>query len=291
MTTKNISNSIRKLAICLSIMVLVISVLLSSFPKSFSADYEENLESMLAFDFEVIEIIKDTEEEMIYKTLEDGIIYLYEEQTIDNTVTTSKFLLDGNKPILSEKFETTSVLNEDTISTTQKDLLTNKTFSETTINLEVASDPDITVYNPPVLYSEPIMSTTTTNAWVNTRSAGSKYSYYKYSNGGGIARSLSSYEKRVGSYTTAFDTYTRNVDATLRLERSALRDVIGLTLLEQGFKAIKSPTIANIKAFFGKTLTKMPTLSIIFLTFDYFSAVNKTIRSYNAISAPLYKWK
>lgn len=286
--------SFRNGMINFSIVVFIMSVVLSSFPKSSAAnDTLDEQDILNETPVEVIELIKDTAEEVIYKTLEDGNIYLYEEQIVGDVVTTKKSLVANGTSTLSEKFSTTTILQGDTISVSQKDLLTNTIIHEARVSITSLGDERDVIKPPTYVSSVGINSeytTMATGSWVKSRTAGFNYAYYKYSNGGGLAREISS-EKKIGSYTTKFDTFTRNVDAARSYENGILYELTIIGVLDKAFKTFKKPTIANMKAFFKKSLKTIPGISVIYSIIKYFSLVNKTMYSYEAIPGTPYSWR
>lgn len=276
-------------------MVLLMSVLLTSFPKSSAAsDILVEQEIMDDAPDEIIELIKDTEEEVIYKALEDGKIYLYEEQIVGDVITTHKSLVEDGASTLTEKFSTTSVLKDDTISVTQVDLFTNKIIHQELVSIGPPPPGDDLTVVPPV-YKQGVtptneFTTMATGTWVTARANGYNYQYYKYSNGGGKARQLGK-EKTTNYYTTKFDTFTRNVDSVRSYERGILFNLVGIGLVEKASKSIKNPTYAAVKKFLKQYLKAIPGVSTIYAVIKYFSLCAKTNRSYKAIPATEHFWR
>lgn len=276
-----------------SVMVLLMSVVLSSFPKSSAAnDILDEQEIVVDSPDEIIELIKDTENEVIYKALEDGKIYLYEEQIVGDVITTKKSLVEDGTVTLAEEFSTTSVLEDDTISVTQVDLLNNKIIHQETVSTTPTPPVyDLTVVKP--VFQQGVTPTTefttmATGTWVKARAHGNNYQYYKYSNGGGKARQLGR-EKTINYYTSSFDKFTRNVDSVRSLENGALADFSGLGLLDKAAKSIKKPTVANLKKFFRQYLRTIPGLGTIYLVIKYFGLCDLLRNSYRAIPATEYR--
>lgn len=280
----------RSSVVHLCIFALIFAVTLGAIPtKSFAIDLSEVLNE----DFENIEIIKFTDEEVVYKVWENGDAFLYEEHIENDTVTTKKYKVNNTSKELVEHFSTLTELKEENVSVTQKDLLSNTIISVTTVEL-LPNDP------PPIvtLPIEPIrqfgddhlVSINSTGTWVTSRSGGMKYSYYKYRNGGGKAREIFM-EKTVSSYNQNFDQFTRNVDKIRNFERGILKDLLFIGLLDKAFKAIKSPTIANITSFLKKYSKSLPGLAVIIAFVDYMMLTNRTMDSYKKIPGIERNWR
>lgn len=294
MNTANF-NLLKNGMVSLMAMILLMSVVLSSFPKSSAAnDIEDEPLIMEGVPDEIIELIEDTEGEIVYKALEDGKVYLYEEQTVGDVVTTKKSLVEDGTTTLTEKFSTESVLEDDTITVTQVDLINNKIIHQDMISTGPPPPGDDLTVVPPV-YKQGVtptneFTTMATGTWVTTRATGNNYKYYKFSNGGGLARKFNR-EKRVGSYSSAFDTYTRNVDALRSFERSLPFDMLLISAADKAAKTIKRPTVANLKKFIIKYAKTVPGLGTLYTVLKYFSLTNKTSYSYDAIRVPSYRWR
>lgn len=281
-----------------SVMVFIMSVVLSTFPKSSAAN--ETLDEQVIPDgppHEIIELIKETEGEVIYKALEDGKIYLYEEKIVGDEVTTKKSLVESGTTTLTEKFSTITILEADAVTVTQKDLLTNTLIHQQKINIETpppSPGDNNDVIKPPVFEQRVApaneFTAMATGTWVKASATGMNYAYYKYSNGGGLARELGK-EKSISSYTTKFDTFTRNVDAVRSHENGALLSLTALGLLDKAFKSIKKPTIANLKAFFKQYAKSIPGIGTLYLVIKYFSLCKKTMAAYKAIPGTPYNWR
>ncbi|EIM07852.1 hypothetical protein A1A1_03332 [Planococcus antarcticus DSM 14505] len=292
--------SFRNGMIYFSVVVSIMSVVLSSFPKSSAAnDTLDEQEILNGTPHEIIELIKDIEGEVIYKALEDGKIYLYEEQIVGDVVTTKKSLVENGTSTLTEKFSTATILQGDIISVTQKDLLANKIIHQEMVSITDETAPskphdDIHLWKPPV-YPASVgtnneFTAMATGTWLKARTAGQNYAYYKNSNGGGLARELGK-QKTIGSYTTKFDTFTRNVDAVRSYEVGALYNFTAIGLLDKAFKSIKYPTISNLKKFFKQYLKTIPGVGTLYLVIKYFSLCNKTLAAYKAIPGTPYNWR
>lgn len=272
------------MAIYFLVIVLTISVVLSPKPiKSLAADDPIPLTSI---SFDIVEILKDTGEELSYITVEDGRNYLYEEKIAGDIVNTKKSLIKSDSFELLEHFSTTTILNEKTLSVTQKDLISNVIISESSIDILTADE--IKLQNQP--YQDDELTIYTTGKWVNTRAVGLNYSYYKYNNGGGKARELN-LEKAVKSYDKKFDTFTRSVDALRSHEIGTLKSLVGIGLLDQFFKSVKNPSLANVKDFFKKYLKSIPAIGVLVAVIDYFRLINKTIPAYEAVPGIEKKWR
>lgn len=278
------------------IMVFLMSVVLSSFPKSSEAndDIQDEILFMEGVPDEIIELIKDTDGEIVYKALEDGKIYLYEEQTVGDVVTTKKSLVEDGTTTLTEKFSTESVLEDDTIAVTQVDLINNKIIHQDMISTGPPPPGDDLTVVPPV-YKQGVTptnqyTTMATGTWVTTRATGNRYMYYKYSNGVGLAREFNR-EKRVGTNSSTFDTFSRNVDALRSFERSLPTDMLLIGAADKAAKTIKKPTVANLKKFIIKYAKTVPGLGTIYTFLKYFSLTNKTSYSYDAIRVSSYRWR
>lgn len=291
--------SFRNKMIYFSVIVLIMSVALSSFPKNSAAnDTLIDQEVIDSTPYEIIELIKDTEGEVIYKALEDGKIYLYEEQTVGDVVTTKKSLVADGTTTLKEKFSTTTTLQGDSLSVVQRDLLTNTLIHQGMVSITETPQPDPyddrDVIKPPTYESSVGINNEftamATGTWVNSRTGGNNYAYFKYSHGGGLARELSR-QKTIGSYTTTFDTFTRNVDAARSFERGTLYNLTVIGVLDKAFKTVKNPTISNLKAFFKQYLKSIPGLSVLYAVIKYFSICNKTMWAYKAIPGTSYYWR
>lgn len=288
--------SIRNVIIYFTVTVFIMSVVLSSFPKGSAAnDTLDEQDIVNEAPYEIIEFIKDTEEEIIYKTLEDGKIYLYEEQIVGDVITTKKSLVANGTSTLTEKFSTTSILNGDMISVIQKDLLTNMVINDAKISISepLPSYDDSDVVPPKYASSIGVnneYTTMATGTWVNSRTAGQKYAYYKYSNGGGLARQ-GSRQKAIGSYTTKFDNYTRLVDSARSYELGALYNFTILGVLDKGLTVMKNPTYANVKTFLKQYFKSVPVVGTVYLVMKYFSICNKTMAAYKAIPGTDYYWR
>lgn len=296
-TEKNYS--IKNIMIYFTLVVFAMSVVLPTFPKNSAANGTLD-ESDIVNDtpHEVIELIKDTEAEVIYKTLEDGNIYLYEEQIVGDVITTTKSLVDKGTTTLTEKFSTTIKLEGDNISVLQKDLLTNTTIHQKTVSIteplptSLYPDDERDIMLPPGSREDinGEYAAMATGKWVNSRTTGQNYAYYKYNHGGGFARELGK-QKSISSYTTKFDNFTRNVDAARSFESGILYELTVIGVLDKAFKTVKSPTVANLKSFFKQYLKTIPGIGIIYNVIKYFNICNKTMASYKAISGTPYNWR
>lgn len=93
---------------------------------------KEDMISLFESNFEVTEMIKFTDQEVIYKTIENGETSLYEEHIDGDIVTTKKYKVSKFNKELVENFSTTTILNNDAISLAQVDLLTSDVISKVT---------------------------------------------------------------------------------------------------------------------------------------------------------------
>ncbi|MCT2347181.1 hypothetical protein AB9M62_14530 [Bacillales bacterium AN1005] len=129
-----------------------------------------------------------------------------------------------------------------------------------------------------------------TGKWVKARGAGNNYQYYKYNNGGGKARELSR-EKTLKSYNKYFDQFTRNVDSLKSFESGVLKDLLFIGVIDQAFKSIKNPTVANLTKFLKKYLKSIPGVSVIVSMVQYLNLSTKTMYSYEDIPGSEKRWK
>lgn len=265
---------VRNSFIYISVLALMSTLVLGFAPtKSFAASSDELNDT----GFKILEIIKFSDEVVVYKTLENGDVFLYEEYIEGDTVTTEKYKVENESKELVENFKTTTELNGDNITVTQEDILISKITSKTTVD---------------ILPAENVSDNLSINAsvWVETRSAGNNYAYYKYASGGGLARELN-YEKSIPLYHKDFDTFTRNVDSIKSFEVGVLKDLLLIGVLDQGFKSIKNPTVANVTEFLKKYVKSIPGVGVIAALVQYFNLVNKTMDSYELLSGVVRKWR
>ena len=222
-------------------------------------------------------MIKFTDTEVVYKTLEDNEVFLYEEYIDGDIVTTEVYKLENKSKELVKNFKTTTVLSGDNITVTHEDLLDSKNTSETTVEVLPA-------------IKEEEVSINATNEWVTSSSGGNNYQYYLRTDGGGSAREINK-QKSILYYNSNFNTFTKNVDSVASLEKGILKDLLYLGLLETGFKAVKDPTVATVTAFFKKYLKSIPVISVITSTVSYFNLINVAMRSYEAIPGTEVRWR
>lgn len=272
---------IKNSLIYLSVFTIITTFTLSYLPtKSFAeSSTEKNYDTI----FEVLEFIKSTDEEMIYKTLENGEVFLYKELINNDIVTTKKYKIEGNNENLIENFVTINEVKGDTISVTQNDLMHNELISKSTVEiLPIKEIEDNEIKDE--------ISILATGKWVKARGAGNNYQYYKYNNGGGKARELSR-EKTLNSYNKYFDQFTRNVDSLRSFEIGVLKDLLFIGVIDQAFKSIKNPTVANITKFLKKYLKSIPGVSVIVSMVQYLNLSTKTMYSYEDIPGSEKRWK
>lgn len=269
----------RNSIIYLTTVVLITTITLTFVPvKSFAISLSEEMEDD---SFVILEIIEFTDKEVVYKTLENGDLFLYEEQIENEAVTTSKYKIENMAKELVENFITIIDMNEDDIFVSQKNILSNQIISKTSVNVSPVKE----IKNDKIVYK-----TSTTGKWVTARASGFNYSYYKYNNGGGKARELSN-EKTVNTYNKYFDQFTRNVDKIRNFETSILKELLLVGLLDQAFKSIKKPTVANVTNFLRKYLKSIPGISVIVASVEYLILTNKTLNSYKKIPGPEHNWR
>lgn len=274
----NILSMARNSMIYLSVFALITTLVLGFTPtKSFAASFSEELNDG---SFEILEIIKFTDKEVVYKTLENGDVFLYEEHIEGDAVTTEKYKIDNKSKELVENFITITELNGDNIAVTQEDLLNNKITSETSVKVLPAEE----------VKDDVVSRFASADGWVNARGAGNNYAYYQHTSGGGSARELSN-EKSTLIYNQHFNTFTKDVDKLKTFEVGILRDLAGIGLLDQAFKSIKHPTVANIQGFLKKYLKSIPGISVIVAFVDYLNLVNKAMDSYDLIPGYERNWQ
>lgn len=172
-------------------------------------------------------------------------------------------------------------MNDDDSFESQQNILSKQIISKTPVDVSPVNE----IKNDKLVYT-----TSATGKWVTARSSGFNYSYYKYSNGGGKARELSN-EKTVNTYNKHFDQFTRNVDKIRNFETSILKDLLLVGLLDQAFKSIKKPTVANVTNFLRKYLKSIPGISVIVASVEYLILTNKTLNSYKKIPGPERNWR
>lgn len=270
----------RNLIIYLTIVVLITTITLTFVHvKSFAMPLSE--EDVEDNSFVILEIIKFTDKEVVYNTLENGELFLYEEQIENEAVTTNKYKIDNVAKELVENFITIIDMNDDDSFESQKNILSKQIISKTPLDVSPVNE----IKNDKLVYT-----TSATGKWVTARSSGFNYSYYKYSNGGGKARELSN-EKTVNTYNKHFDQFTRNVDKIRNFETSILKDLLLVGLLDQAFKSIKKPTVANVTNFLRKYLKSIPGISVIVASVEYLILTNKTLNSYKKIPGPERNWR
>lgn len=270
----------RNLIIYLTIVVLITTITLTFVHvKSFAMPLSE--EDVEDNSFVILEIIKFTDKEVVYNTLENGELFLYEEQIENEAVTTNKYKIDNVAKELVENFITIIDMNDDDSFESQKNILSKQIISKTPVDVSPVNE----IKNDKLVYT-----TSATGKWVTARSSGFNYSYYKYSNGGGKARELSN-EKTVNTYNKHFDQFTRNVDKIRNFETSILKDLLLVGLLDQAFKSIKKPTVANVTNFLRKYLKSIHGISVIVASVEYLILTNKTLNSYKKIPGPERNWR
>ncbi|WP_286230626.1 hypothetical protein [Neobacillus mesonae] len=259
---------------------------------------------------QVVEIIEDTDTKTVYTARENGKLYLYEESTNgdnDDNILTMKYSLEGSNKSLVEKYntemKTTTTTEGQIITVTTKDLLKNTSSVEKVNTTQIISDSTAfyqTMTSPTYEYStmKEISSGTTTTPdattdatkgkWVKSL-AGSRMGYYLYSNGGGLAR-WSTMEKKLSSWNSNFDTFTRNVDAMKGLETASLWTAVGLGGLELAL-SIKPPyTLAKLKKFFKKSLGRVPGIGILVSIGWWLYYYDKAANAWNKIPVGYYRW-
>lgn len=269
--------------IYLSIFTLVTALVLGIIPtKSFAADSSKEKEIPIESDltkvddigFEILEMIKFTDTEVVYKTLEDNEVFLYEEYIEGDVVTTEVYKIENTSKELVKSFITTTESSEDNITVTHEDLLDSNNTSETSVQVLEKDEP---------------VSINATNQWVQASGAGFNYAYYQRTDGGGSARQLGD-QKNILYYNTTFNNFTKNVESLDTFERGVLRDLFFLGLLESGFKALKDPTVATFTAFLKKSMKSIPAVSVITQGISYFKLVNTTMDNYKAIPGSEIRW-
>jgi len=282
----NVLSKTRNSMVYLTIFTLITALVLGFIPnKSLAADSSKEKEIPIESDltkvddigFEILEMIKFTDTEVVYKTLEDNEVFLYEEYIDGDIVTTEVYKLENKSKELVKNFKTTTVLSGDNITVTHEDLLDSKNTSETTVEVLPA-------------IKEEEVSINATNEWVTSSSGGNNYQYYLRTDGGGSAREINK-QKSILYYNSNFNTFTKNVDSVASLEKGILKDLLYLGLLETGFKAVKDPTVATVTAFFKKYLKSIPVISVITSTVSYFNLINVAMRSYEAIPGTEVRWR
>lgn len=265
--------------ISLLVGVLVIATVLPAFSNSVSAEevVPNDLSELNITDN--LTIIESEDDRLIYETIEDGVFYRYEEITVDNVVKTSKYQLGENEPKLVEQFETNIEVGDTSVSLEVEDQLEG-TLEETTVEISTP-DTDTALPTPKVFASS-------TNTWVHSK--GTRMSYYLYSNGGGKAR-YSTMEKKLSSYNSYFNTFTRKVDSLKGLEVGTLKSVVGLGALEAAIKVFKNGlTLANALNFlkqFGKAFS---VIGLGYALIDYVSNYNSAVNAWNKIPGSYYRW-
>ncbi|TKI67410.1 hypothetical protein FC756_12880 [Lysinibacillus mangiferihumi] len=132
--------------------------------KSFAIPLSEELEDD---SFVILEIIKFTDKEVVYKTLENGDLFLYEEQIENEAVTTNKYKIDNVAKELVEYFITIIDMNEDDIFVSQKNLLSKQIYSKTSVHVSPVNE----IKNDKIVYT-----TSATGEWVTARASGLRVS-------------------------------------------------------------------------------------------------------------------
>lgn len=234
-------------------------------------------------------IIKETEDLLIYIIEENDKSYKYYEEIGENSVLTSKFLVQGDEELLVEKYESVFNLStDDTLEYLIDDKI--KSFKESTIiNL---SDSNQNIIEVKSNTTQPRMATASTKSkWVKTSSIAGM-AYYQTSNGGGYAR-YSTMEKKVPKYNSTFNNYTKKVDSLISIERGTLVSAIGLGGISSAIQAFsgKKMSLATVKKFVSLTLKNVIGIGTAYNIIDYVTTYDQANKIWSNIPGSYYYWK
>jgi hypothetical protein len=236
-------------------------------------------------------ILENENGKLVYETEVDGVTYRYEEMTIDNLVKTTKYQVLNNELTLVEQYETTVEVVDSTVTIEVVDQIEETTdvttFEVPTTETSTAEVP--TIDKPLLLPSKSNMSyAAASSTWVSSK--GTRMSYYLYSNGGGLAR-YSTMEKKLSSYNSNFNTYTRKVDSLKSIETGTLKGLVGIGVLEAAIKVGKNglsvANALNLLKQFGKAFS---ILSFAYALIDYVVNYNAAVNAWGKIPGSYYRW-
>lgn len=237
---------------------------------------------------ENVTIIKETEDLLIYIIEENDKSYKYYEEIGENSVLTSKFLIQGDEELLIEKYESVFNLSENTLEYQIDDKI--QSFNKSTIiNL---SDSNQSIIEVKSSTNQPRMATASTKSkWVKTSSIAGM-GYYQTSNGGGYAR-YSTMEKKVPKYNSTFNNYTKKVDSLISIERGTLISAIGLGGISSAIQAFsgKKMSLATVKKFASLTLKNVIGIGTAYNIIDYVRTYDQANKIWNSIPGNYYYWK
>lgn len=239
--------------------------------KDFSSDFNSDLK---IYDPEILgdelEILKDEQNEMIYRTVEDGITFEYHEKTNGNTVHTKKYELDSSELTLVEDYETTVNLVDDKLILNTFDNL-NKTTEQVEMDLGENSNVE----------SNDIVAMASCSTWPSgytgqTVSKGTGHSYARnYKSKKGISR-LGTLDIIVDIPDKSFDEYTKIVDNLVSRENDAVFEALGIATIEKIAKASKKGlSLSTFKTILKQVLKALPGVGAVTALYSYVNTYHK----------------
>ncbi|VXC00043.1 conserved exported hypothetical protein [Exiguobacterium sp. 8H] len=257
-------------------LVLVSSISISNVQMLTPVSAEEEKYNL----FSEVNVLKDTDEVMIYTVNEEGSLYKYYEYISLYKVKTYKYLIANNEEILVENFET--------VFNSEGNIIESEIANQTS---EVDNLDYGTTYNQVSSVSQGISLASASGKWVKTSSVAGM-SYIQYSNGGGLAR-YSTMEKKIPKYNTKFNEYTKKVDSLINIERSTLISAFGLGGIDALIKAFsgKKMSVAAVKKFASSVLKGTIGVGTAYNIIDYVLTYDKTHKQFYSIPGSYYYWK
>ena len=217
-----------------------------------------------------LEIIKDGQNEMIYRTVENRVFFEYQEKTIGDIIYTKKYKILGSEKLLVEDYQTNIGLNGDILTLNLFDNM-DKTTEQVELNLWEKN------------YLEPNIETMArcSKIWPSgytgkTISRLSGHSYAKnYKINKGISR-LGTLDIIVKLPDKNFDQYAKLVDSLVAQEKNAVLNAIGVGAMDQIIKASKKGvSLSTFKIILKNALKAVPSVGAVTTLYSYVNTSHK----------------